>query len=117
MSGDSYLASLFQTLLQGARRSGQDRRAPLRGGAEIVVRSRLGQTTVTFKRRGAKVGDTELVTFRLHCQIPPDAERIPATGQKEWDAGKGRKWYYVGFRWKDGATPERVVRISRRGAR
>jgi hypothetical protein len=90
------LANLFMELKIQAARNQTDRALDLKGGARLAVRVVDGVTTLTISRKGKRLGDTELVTFKRDCAIPPDAARYPAEGQ----GLKGDSWY-VAFRWSD----------------
>jgi hypothetical protein len=112
----SFITRIFNHLLTDARRSGQVQQADLKGGARIYVRvagSAGSQVTVTFARRGKRLGDTELTTFGAHCNIPASAERLPASGQAERQSTRivndeehgsipiAETWYAVGYRWRE----------------
>lgn len=101
---DSKLGRLFALEVNVARRTGKDQRCALLHGASFVVRVRDGVITVRLKRKGKKLGDTELNTFRAHFGIPPGARRIPAEGQEEVtvvEDGEQVVYFCVAFRWKD----------------
>lgn len=91
------LVSLFMEAKIQAARTGEDRPMELRGGARLVVRSIDGVITLTISRPKKRVGDTELITFRRDCGVPPDAARYPAEGQGQ----HGESWY-VAYRWAEG---------------
>ena len=109
---NSKLGRLFAIAVNVARRTGRDQRCPLTHGAAFVVRVRDGVITVRLKRKGKRLGDTELETFKAHFGIPPGAERIPAEGQEEVrviepvkepiEATEVQVTYFcVAFRWKE----------------
>ncbi|HEU4328827.1 MAG TPA: hypothetical protein VFS21_37165 [Roseiflexaceae bacterium] len=102
------LADLYKIALQGAMVSGQDRRVNLPHGGRMAVRARNGVVTLTLARRGAPVGDRELLTYRTHCGVPADAERIPAEGQRTREEG-GATWHYLAYQWKQEERPAEVV--------
>jgi hypothetical protein len=91
------LANMFLEAKIQAARTGTDRPLELRGGARLVVRSVGGVITLTISRPKKRVGDTELITFRRDCGVPPDACRYPAEGQGQ----HGESWY-VAYRWQEG---------------
>ena len=93
------LANLYTELHRNAARTGTDRPLELRGGARLVVRSIDGVVTLTISRAKKRVGDTELITFRRDCGVPPDAARYPAEGQGQ----HGDAWY-VAYRWAEGGA-------------
>jgi hypothetical protein len=91
------LANLYTELHRRAQQSGEDRALDLKGGARIAVRVLDGVTTLTVSRKGKKIGDAELVTFKRDCGVPPDAARYPAEGQSM----HGDSWF-VAYRWVEG---------------
>lgn len=109
----SYITRIFQELLRNSRRTGTQRTAPLKGGAELVVLVRDGLVTLTIKRPRTAVGSTEIATFRRDCGVPADAEELTPLAplqQRSRDvktpAAAGHTeipvtWYYVTFRWRD----------------
>lgn len=111
----SVITRIFDELVRTSRRSGKVRRAPLKGGAELVVLVLDGWITLTIKRPGKRVGTTELETFRRHCGVPADAQRLTpleqATRQvrvETYDEEFGTSFamqtvYYVTYRWKEAA--------------
>jgi len=90
------LANLYTELHRRARESGEDRALDLKGGARLAVRVLDGVTTLTISRKGKRLGDTELVTFKRDCGVPTDAIRFPPDGQ-----GLKGDAYYVAYRWRD----------------
>jgi hypothetical protein len=107
----SKIAQLYNHLLSRAQATGDLQRADLRGGARLYVRCEADTITVSFARRSKHLSDTEIVTFRRHCDVPASAERLPASGQAERkptvrvdDAEHGpmdvpQTWYVVAYRW------------------
>lgn len=95
------LSSLYTELHRQAERHGEDRAVELKGGARLAVRCIDGVTTLTISRKGKKLGDTEIVTFKQHCGVPETATRYPAEGQNTRDAD-GVAWFYVAYRWAEG---------------
>ena len=93
------LSNLYTELHRRASQTGEDRAIDLKGGARLAVRVRDGVTTLTISRKGKRLGDTELTTFKQHCSVPPTATRFPADGQ----GLKGESWY-VAFRWAEEHT-------------
>jgi hypothetical protein len=93
------LSSIYTELHRHAARTGTDRAQTLTGGARIAVRVQAGIVTLTISRQKKKVGDTELITFRRDCGVPPDAARYPAEGQGQ----KGDFWY-IAYRWAEGES-------------
>jgi hypothetical protein len=63
----------------------------LRGGADIRVRVRGRRRQIILGRRGAPVGEVEIVTFRRDGNVPADAERT------DYAAPSG--WHYVALSW------------------
>jgi hypothetical protein len=113
----SKIAQLYNHLLSRAQATGDVQKADLRGGARLYVRCEDGAITVSFARKSKNLSDTEIVTFRRHCDVPAAAERLPASGQAERkttaridDAEHGpidvlETWHVVGYRWStDHAT-------------
>ena len=96
----SLLTDIYHELHRNAERTGEARSSSLSGGARLTVRVRDGVTTLTIARRGKKVGDREIATFRRDCGVPPSAERRPAEGQKTL-LRDGATWWYVAFRWAE----------------
>lgn len=94
------LANMYAELHRNAARSGEDRALDLRGGARIAVRVLGGVTTLTISRKGKKVGDTELTTFRRDCGVPETAARYPAEGQQVRERD-GAQWHAITYRWAD----------------
>lgn len=95
------LPQLYAAVAAQARRTGQDTSILLKGGARLCVRITDGVTTLSIARRGKPVGDTELATFRLACQIPPEATRWPAAGQHQRTDADGATYHQVVYRWKE----------------
>jgi hypothetical protein len=96
----SRLAAIYAELHRNAERTGEARSTGLSGGARLTVRVREGHTTLTIARRGKRVGDREIVTFRRDCGVPASAERRPKEGQKTLQH-QGATWWYVAFRWSE----------------
>lgn len=94
------LSSLYTELHRQAERHGEDRAIELKGGARLAVRCVDGVTTLTISRKGKKVGDTEIATFRRDCGVPANAIRFPQEGQntREHD---GATWWYIAYRWRE----------------
>lgn len=92
------LAQLFQQLRHSAQASGEDRAMDLAKGARIAVRVRDGQITLSIARRGARVGDTEEITFSANCGVPPGATRRPAEGQQQL-AWAGEMYWRIVYQW------------------
>lgn len=95
------LSSIYTELHRQAARTRTDRRYELKGGAAIAVRVQAGIVTLTISRRGKKVGDTELLTFRRACGVPATAERIPIDEQGTRKDADGLLWYFVAYRWAE----------------
>lgn len=98
-----HLATIFAELVRNARRSREDRHADLPKGARLAVRvepldAHSEQITLTIARRSARVGTVEEQTFRRACQVPADALRWPAEGQREI-AREDARWWAIAFRW------------------
>lgn len=112
----SYITRIVDELVRSSQRSGRVRRAPLKGGAELVVLVLDGHITLTIKRPGKPVGAIELETFRRDCRVPLDAERLtpPEQATREirvetWDEELGSTFalqtvFYVTYRWKDATS-------------
>lgn len=110
-NNQSKLNRLYELLVKQAKRAdGSPRRAALPGGANICITVNGDKRLVTFSRNGKRLGDTELATFRAHCEIPEHAIRIPEEGQ----AQRTRRvttdddlemeyvqWYVVGYEWRE----------------
>lgn len=109
----SYITRIFDRLVNESRaRGGRIRRAPLAGGAELVVRVADGTITLTIKRRNQPLGAVELLTFKRDCCVPEDAELLTPAEQGtryiDVEVRDGRTvqieqqtWRYVTWRWKD----------------
>lgn len=95
------LASMYTELHRQAARTGQDRRLELKGGAALAVRVQAGVITLTISRKGKRLGDTELVTFRRDCGVPATAIRYPVDEQATRKDGAGLLWYFVAYRWSE----------------
>ena len=97
------LSSIFTELHRNAARTGLDRATDLRGGARLAVRCREGVVTLTISRKGKRVGDVELVTFRRDCGVPESAVRFPLDeqGQRVVD---GAVHFYIAYRWREDGT-------------
>lgn len=82
----------------------------LQGGARITIRLEGDEITVAFSRLGKPVGDTELVTFKAYCSIPPTAERLPAGSAQTRILDKTitphQYRHFVGFRWRRSAPAQ-----------
>lgn len=98
------LAELYALMARQARQSGKDKQLKLKNGARLCVRVQTAKdgdvTTLSIARRGKAIGTGELDTFRVHCQIPPEATRWPASGQHERTDAEGVMFYQVVYRWK-----------------
>lgn len=72
----------------------------LRQGATVKVRVLGRRRQVILGRRGAPVGEVEIVTFRRDGDIPQAAERN--------DYADDKGWHYVALRWErqQAALPE-----------
>jgi hypothetical protein len=97
------LSSIYTELHRNAARTGQDRAMELKGGARLAVRVKAGIVTITISRKGKKVGDTELVTFKRDCNVPSAAVRIPAEDQHTRTI-EGVVWHSVSFCWREDGT-------------
>lgn len=98
------LASIYLQLHHQAARTNTDRRYDLKGGARIAVRVQQGVTTLTIARKGKKVGATELETFKRDCGVPAYASRWPADDQATRNDDAGLLWFYITYRWAEGAS-------------
>jgi hypothetical protein len=94
----SKITTLYGHLLHQARATGRDQHAELLKGARLSVRAARGQITLTIARKGKRVGDVELTTFRAHCGVPETALRWPEQGQ-DFIEREGAGWWRVAFRW------------------
>jgi hypothetical protein len=94
----SKIATIFAELVRNARRTGEDRRATLGRGARMAVRVKDGEITLTLARTPGRLGESELITFQRHCQIPGNALRWPATDQHQRQEDKVT-WWIVAYRW------------------
>lgn len=92
------LADLYRHLYDRAVATGRDQPCDLRGGARLVVRVRAGIVTTTFARKETRLGGTEEITFKLVCEVPAGAERLPAEGQAQRERD-GAIWHLVAYRW------------------
>lgn len=104
----SYITRIFDELVRNSKRTGKQRNAPLKGGAELVVLVVEDVVTLTIKRPEKSVGDTELVTFRRDCGVPADAAVLTPPEQGTRDVRTPSlngfsemlvTWYYVTYRW------------------
>jgi hypothetical protein len=95
------LEIIFQQMLAGTLRTHEPRSIQLGGGARIAVSCPPPGDRVKFSiaRKGARVGDTEIITFRAKCNVPAGAKRVPAEGQNEITDTQGEKWFQVGYIW------------------
>jgi hypothetical protein len=100
----SKITTLYGHLLHQARATGRDQHAELLKGARLSVRIADGQITLTIARKGKRVGDVEMTTFRTHCGVPDGAIRWPAEGQDLIERDNVG-WWRVAFRWLE--TPPR----------
>lgn len=98
----SMITRLFAEMVRLSTQTGTMRRAPLKGGAELVVLVADGWVTLTIKRPEKPVGAVELVTFRRDCGVPADAEVLTPPDQATRQVGSQipMTWYYVTYRWK-----------------
>lgn len=99
VGGSMSLASIYTELHRQAARTGTDRRYELKGGARIAVRVQVGVVTLTISRKGKRVGDTELITFRRECGVPATATRYPIDEQATRTDEAGAQWWCVTYRW------------------
>lgn len=111
----SYITRIFAELVRNSRRTGTQRNAPLKGGAELAVLVRDGMITLTIKRTNKPVGKTEITTFRRDCGVPADAEVLTPVVPREQRARDVKTpaiggfsemlvpWFFVSFRWRDDA--------------
>jgi hypothetical protein len=109
----SQIARIYNHLLSRAQATGDVQKADLRGGARLYVRCEDGAITVSFARKSKNLSDTEIVTFRRHCDVPAAAERLPASGQAEREVmvqvedqehgpiEVSETWHVVGYRWEE----------------
>lgn len=97
----SFLAGVYYILrAKATRQPAKTHTAQLRGGAWLSV-TQVGATIkVAFYRTPARLGATELETFRLHCAIPAHARRVPETGQQQRH-NDDLTWWMVGYEWKE----------------
>lgn len=95
------ITAIYDELHRRARETGEARGQTLTGGARLTVRVRERTTTLTISRKGKKVGDPEIVTFKRDCGVPDGAERRPNDGQGT-QAHDGATWHYVSYRWIEG---------------
>lgn len=93
------LTGIYTDLHRQAARTGQDRRQELKGGARIAVRVRDGVVTLTISRKGKKLGDVEITTFRRDCGVPATATRYPLDEQGTRKDEAGAQWWCVTYRW------------------
>jgi hypothetical protein len=108
----SKLRSAYLQLVNQARRlHGQTRRRKLRNGAQISVTCRNGVQMVSFSRQEKLLGETELLTFKEHCEIPEYAQRLPIEGQSK-QMRDGLVWYVVSFHWWIGETEQLTTLIK-----
>jgi hypothetical protein len=105
------LSSLYTELHSNAARTGEDRATTLKGGARIAVRVAGDVTTLTISRKGKRLGDVEIVTFKRECNVPSDAIRFPRSeqGQRTVD---GVVHFYIAFRWRDGAAGDGASSVT-----
>lgn len=96
----SMLTRIFRELIGKSRRDGIIHRAGLAGGAQLAVLVRGGLITATVKRKGVHVGETEMLTFRRHGNVPADAELLTPLVQGRRDVD-GDIWFFVTLRWQD----------------
>lgn len=108
----SHLLRIFTEMLRNSRRTGKQRNAPLKGGAELAVVVRDGMITLTIKRPNKPVGATEIETFRRHCNVPGDAELLtPLLPHEQFSRDVATRidgigevdvpWFFVTLRWPD----------------
>ncbi len=105
----SYITRIFDELVRNSQRTGKQRNAPLKGGAELAVLVVEDVITLTIKRPEKRVGDVELRTFREHCGVPVDAAVLTPPEQATRDVRTPSlngfsemlvTWYYVTYRWR-----------------
>lgn len=104
------LANIYLHLHARAAETGEDRRVDLSGGARLSVRVQGGVTTLTISRKGKRVGDTELLTFKRECGVPAYASRYPGDDQgtrKDDDARMTMGCF--GFLWPTAGRKERAI--------
>ena len=96
----SAITRIYEELHRNARRTGQQRRADLAGGARLSVRVDAGQTTLTIGRPGKPLSDRELAVFVAHCAVPATAQRYPPLTQAQREV-RGTTWHLVAYRWEE----------------
>jgi hypothetical protein len=97
------LSSIYTELHRNAARTRTDRAMELKGGARLAVRVSAGVVTLTISRKGKRVGDTELITFKRECNVPDDAIRFPLDEQGTRTVD-GILWFYIAYRWREEAS-------------
>jgi hypothetical protein len=98
------LAGIYLDLWRTAQETGQDASRELHGGAKLAVRVKDGIVTLTIARKTKRVGVEELKTFRRDCGVPADAARYPVEDQATRKDDAGALWYFVTYRWAEGAS-------------
>lgn len=94
---------MYQELLRRARETGEVRRLPLRGGAQVAVHVEGGAViTLTISRSKKPLGAAEIETFKRECNVPATAIRFPLEGQGIKEHG-GMSWHYIAYRWREEA--------------
>ena len=97
------LSSIYTELHRNAARTHTDRAQDLAGGARLAVRVKAGVVILTISRKGKKVGDVELITFKRDCNVPESAVRFPAEDQHTRTI-EGVVWHSVSYRWREDGT-------------
>jgi hypothetical protein len=98
------LTAIYFELHRRAQETGESRGHTFTGGARLAVAVSGNQTTLTIMRKGKKVGDTELTTFKRDCNVPTDAIRYPIEGQGQRVGDAGVTWHFVAYRWLEGGA-------------
>lgn len=98
---NSRIGRLYEQLRhQAQRRPGITQRCPLPGGAQISLTISEGVHMLVFSRLGKRLGDIELNTFYIHCDVPPVARRVPEVPYQSVRNVNGQDWHYVGYVWE-----------------
>lgn len=99
------LAGIYLDLWRTAQETGRDARRDLHNGARLTVRVQGDVTTLTISRRGKKIGEVELKTFKRDCGVPDGAARYPLDAQATRTDDDGVVWYCMTFRWAEETEP------------
>jgi hypothetical protein len=98
----SKIGRLYQQLRhQAEQQPGVTQRCPLPGGARISLTIEQGWHKLVFSRKGKKLGDSEVIVFRTHCQVPEQALRIPHAPYQTVRHVDGQEWHYVAYVWEE----------------